>query len=156
MNIELKLLHPLAEVPAYASSGAAAFDLRFLCLPGEEPSIDAVRFLHPGAHLPCRTGVAIHIADPGWGLFVYARGGLGSLKGVTPRNCVGVIDSDYQGEIMVTLLNEGVAALPLRYGDRIAQAVLAPVRQATFDVVSEFSNGPSGRGEGRFGSTGVR
>lgn len=131
-------------LPAYATEGSAGLDLR-ACL--DEPLT-----LMPGDSSLIRTGLAIHIADPALAGLVLPRSGLGHKHGIVLGNLVGLIDSDYQGELMVSCWNRGKEAFTLQPGERIAQYVLVPVVQAAFRVVQEFE--ASERGAGGFGSSG--
>jgi dUTP pyrophosphatase len=145
-TIELKILDPrMAEVPpAYATPGSAGLDLR-ACL-------DAPVVLEPGQAALIPTGLAIHIGDPGLAAMLLPRSGLGHKHGIVLGNLVGLIDSDYQGPLMVSCWNRGAAAFTVQPLERIAQMVIVPVVQATFRVVDSFDG--SARGEGGFGSTG--
>ena len=144
--IDLKLLDArLAEqLPAYATPGSAGLDLR-ACL-------DAALVIEPGQTVLIPTGLAIHIADPGLAAMILPRSGLGHKHGIVLGNLVGLIDSDYQGPLMVSCWNRGAAAFTVQPLDRIAQLVIVPVVQAAFRVVPAF--GVSDRGAGGFGSTG--
>lgn len=144
--IDLKLLDPrMAEhLPAYATPGSAGLDLR-ACL-------DAPLVLEPGQAQLVPTGLAIHIADPGLAAVLLPRSGLGHKHGIVLGNLVGLIDSDYQGPLMVSCWNRGREPFTINPMERIAQLVIVPVVQASFRVVEAF--GASERGEGGFGSTG--
>ncbi|MDO9074555.1 MAG: dUTP diphosphatase [Rubrivivax sp.] len=144
--VDVKVLDPrLAEtMPAYATSGSAGLDLR-ACL-------DAPLELQPGAAALIPTGLAIHIADPGLAGLLLPRSGLGHKHGIVLGNLVGLIDSDYQGPLMVSCWNRGSAAYTVQPMERIAQLVLVPVVQAMFRRVETFEG--SARGVGGFGSTG--
>jgi dUTP pyrophosphatase len=131
-------------LPDYATPGAAGLDLR-ACL-------DAPLQLEPGTTHLVRTGIAIHIGDPGYAALILPRSGLGHKHGIVLGNLVGLIDSDYQGELMVSTWNRGSTAFTLNPLERLAQLVIVPVVQARFNVVAEFS--ASERGAGGFGSTG--
>ena len=131
-------------MPDYATSGSAGLDLR-ACL--KEPLT-----LEPGQTELLPTGMAVHIADPGLAGMILPRSGLGHKHGIVLGNLVGLIDSDYQGELMVSCWNRGHTTFTVEPGDRIAQFVVVPVVQADFRVVETFS--ASERGEGGFGSTG--
>jgi dUTP pyrophosphatase len=131
-------------LPAYATEGSAGLDLR-ACL-------DAPLVLAPGATQLIRTGLAIHIADPAFAGLVLPRSGLGHKHGIVLGNLVGLIDSDYQGELMVSCWNRGAETFTIQPGERIAQYVLVPVVQAEFRLVDEFD--ASARGAGGFGSSG--
>ena len=145
-RIDVKLLderlktHP----PAYATEGAAGLDLR-ACLPGPIT-------LHPGETTLVPSGLAIHLSDPGLAAMVLPRSGLGHKHGIVLGNLVGLIDSDYQGEIFVSTWNRGHDTFTLNPMDRLAQLVIVPVLQVGFNVVDEFPQ--SERGAGGFGSTG--
>jgi dUTP pyrophosphatase len=131
-------------MPAYATAGSAGLDLR-ACL-------DAPLELAPGEAKLIATGLAIHIADPGLAAMILPRSGLGHKHGIVLGNLVGLIDSDYQGPLMVSCWNRGHTAFTVQPFERIAQLVIVPVVQATFKVVDDF--GTSDRGAGGFGSTG--
>lgn len=145
-TIDLKILDArMAEqLPAYATPGSAGLDLR-ACL-------DTAVTLEPGQTHLVPTGLAIHIADPGLAAVILPRSGLGHKHGVVLGNLVGLIDSDYQGQLMVSVWNRSQTAFVIQPMERIAQLVIVPVVQAQFRVVDEF--GASDRGEGGFGSTG--
>ncbi len=147
MNVvDVKVLDPrLADaMPAYATPGSAGLDLR-ACL-------DAPLELLPGAAALIPTGLSIHIADPGMAGLLLPRSGLGHKHGIVLGNLVGLIDSDYQGPLMVSCWNRGSAAYTVQPMERIAQLVLVPVVQAMFRRVESFED--SARGMGGFGSTG--
>jgi dUTP pyrophosphatase len=131
-------------LPHYASAGSAGLDLR-ACL-------DKELELRPGESQLVPSGIAIHIGDPGYAAVVLPRSGLGAKNGIVLGNLVGLIDSDYQGPLMVSLWNRGGAAFTIQPLDRIAQLVVVPVLQVEFEVVQEFA--ASTRGAGGFGSTG--
>ena len=131
-------------LPAYATPGSAGLDLR-ACL-------DAPLVLAPGQTLLVSTGIAIHIGDPGLAALILPRSGLGHKHGIVMGNLVGLIDSDYQGPLMVSCWNRSQTAFTLQPMERLAQLVIVPVVQASFRRVQEF--GASDRGEGGFGSTG--
>jgi dUTP pyrophosphatase len=130
--------------PHYATPGAAGMDLR--------ACIEAPVRLHPGETMLVPAGIALHLADPGIAAMILPRSGLGHKHGIVLGNLVGLIDSDYQGEIFVSLWNRGHEAFLLNPLDRIAQLVVVPVLQVAFNVVDEFEE--SHRGAGGFGSTG--
>jgi dUTP pyrophosphatase len=130
--------------PAYATDGSAGLDLR-ACL--SQPLV-----LEPGDTQLIGTGLAIYIADPDLAALILPRSGLGHKHGIVLGNLVGLIDSDYQGELMVSCWNRGQARFTVEPGERLAQLVLVPVVQAEFEVVDEFDS--SQRGAGGFGSTG--
>ena len=145
-RIDVRLLderlktHP----PAYATEGAAGLDLR-ACLPGPIT-------LHPGETTLVPSGLAIHLSDPGLAAMVLPRSGLGHKHGIVLGNLVGLIDSDYQGQIFVSVWNRGRASFTIEPMERIAQLVIVPVVQAQFRLVDGFT--ASTRGEGGYGSTG--
>jgi len=144
--IDLKILDPrvAGHLPAYATTGSAGLDLR-ACL-------DAPLLLEPGQTRLIPTGLAIHIEDPGLAAMILPRSGLGHKHGIVLGNLVGLIDSDYQGPLMVSCWNRGHTTFTVEPLERIAQLVIVPVVQATFKVVDEFP--VSDRGAGGFGSTG--
>ena len=133
------------QMPAYATPGSAGLDLR--------ACIDAPLLLAPGQASLIATGLSIHIADPGLAAMILPRSGLGHKHGIVLGNLVGLIDSDYQGPLMVSCWNRGDAAYTVQPLERIAQLVIVPVVQATFQRVDSFET--SLRGSGGFGSTGV-
>jgi dUTP pyrophosphatase len=133
-------------LPAYATPGSAGMDLR--------ACIDAPLALQPGGAELISTGVAIHIADRGFAAMILPRSGLGHKHGIVLGNLVGLIDSDYQGPLMVSCWNRGREAYTVQPFDRIAQLVVVPVVQATFRIVEGFE--ASARGTGGFGSSGAR
>ena len=147
-SIELKLLDArIADhLPAYATPGSAGLDLR-ACL-------DAPLLLQPGGAALIPTGLAIHIGDPGLAAMLLPRSGLGHKHGIVLGNLVGLIDSDYQGPLMVSCWNRGAEPFTIQPMERIAQMVIVPVVQARFVRVDEFD--ASARGAGGFGSTGTR
>ena len=144
--IDLKVLDErmAAYLPAYATAGSAGLDLR-ACL-------DRALVLQPGQTVLIPTGLAVHIADPGLAAVLLPRSGLGHKHGIVLGNLVGLIDSDYQGPLMVSCWNRSDTAFTVEPLERIAQMVIVPVVQAQFRRVDEFSD--SSRGEGGFGSTG--
>lgn len=135
-----------AHLPAYATPGSAGLDLR-ACL-------DAALVLEPGQTQLIPTGLAVHIADPGLAAMILPRSGLGHKHGIVLGNLVGLIDSDYQGQLMVSCWNRGSTAFTIEPMERIAQMVIVPVVQVGFRRVEAF--GESERGAGGFGSTGTR
>ena len=145
-KLEVRVLDPRIRenLPHYATPGAAGLDLR-ACL-------DAPLVLQPGDSQLVPSGIAIHLGDPGLAAVVLPRSGLGAKHGIVLGNLVGLIDSDYQGQIFVSVWNRGRAAFTIQPLERIAQLVVVPVVQVEFDVVEEFES--SGRGGGGFGSTG--
>jgi dUTP pyrophosphatase len=130
--------------PHYATPGSAGIDLR--------ACIDVAIKIHPGETILVPTGMAIHLADPGLAAMILPRSGLGHKHGIVLGNLVGLIDSDYQGELFVSTWNRGHETFTLNPLDRLAQLVVVPVVQVTFNVVNEFAS--SERGSGGFGSTG--
>ena len=146
MNIDLKIVDPrlAGNLPAYATPGSAGLDLR-ACL-SEQLT------LAPNAWQLVPTGIAIHLADPGYAALILPRSGLGHKHGIVLGNLVGLIDSDYQGQLMVSAWNRSDVAFTIEPMERIAQLVVVPVLQARFNVVTEFP--ASQRGEGGYGSTG--
>jgi dUTP pyrophosphatase len=145
-EIELRILDPriAGQLPHYATPGSAGLDLR--------ACIDSPLALEPGAAALIPTGIAIHIAEPGLAALILPRSGLGTKHGIVLGNLVGLIDSDYQGPLMVSAWNRGQRAYSVQPLERIAQMVIVPVVQAAFRLVEAFA--PSARGEGGFGSTG--
>ena len=131
-------------LPKYASAGAAGLDLR--------ACIAAPLVLGPGDSQLVSTGIAIHVGDPGYAAVILPRSGLGAKNGIVLGNLVGLIDSDYQGALMVSVWNRSKSAFTIQPLDRIAQLVVVPVQQVEFEVVQEFT--ASARGAGGFGSTG--
>lgn len=146
--IQVRILDPRVgaslPLPAYATDGSAGMDLR-ACL-------EAPLLLAPGQAELVPTGIAIHIADPGLAAMLLPRSGLGHKHGVVLGNLVGLIDSDYQGQLMVSLWNRGREPFTVQPGERIAQMVIVPVVRARFEVVEAFES--SARGAGGFGHTG--
>lgn len=146
MKLDLKILNPKMrdQLPHYATTGSAGLDLR-ACL--DEPLI-----LEPGQTALVPTGLAIHVGDPGYAALILPRSGLGHKHGIVLGNLVGLIDSDYQGELMISTWNRGQTTFTLNPLERLAQLVIVPVVQAQFNIVDEFEQ--SERGAGGFGSTG--
>ena len=145
-KLEVKILDERIRsmLPHYASTGSAGLDLR-ACV--QKPVI-----LQPGESQLVPSGIAIHVGDPGYAAVILPRSGLGAKNGIVLGNLVGLIDSDYQGPLMVSLWNRGKSAFTIQPMDRIAQLVVVPVVQVEFEVVEEFA--ASARGSGGFGSTG--
>jgi dUTP pyrophosphatase len=145
-RLEVKILDPRIRdnLPAYGSPGAAGLDLR-ACL-------EAPLALAPGDSQLVPSGIAIHLADPGYAALVLPRSGLGAKHGIVLGNLVGLIDSDYQGQIFVSVWNRGKAAFTIQPLERIAQLIIVPVQQVQFSIVEEFES--SSRSSGGFGSTG--
>jgi dUTP pyrophosphatase len=149
MQIDVKILDPrmAGQLPAYATAGSAGLDLR-ACL-------DAPLILAPNAWQLVPTGLAIHLADPGYAAMILPRSGLGHKHGIVLGNLVGLIDSDYQGQLMVSAWNRSDVPFTIEPMERIAQMVIVPVVQARFNVVDDFASA-SERGAGGYGSTGTR
>lgn len=132
-------------LPKHATNGSAAVDLR--------ACIDEPLTIHPGETQLVGTGIAVYIADPNYAGLILPRSGLGHKHGIVLGNLVGLIDSDYQGELMVSVWNRGNTAFTLEPAERLAQYMVVPVQQVKFDVVEEFSDN-STRGSGGFGHSG--
>jgi dUTP pyrophosphatase len=147
MRIDVKILDERlrSTPPSYATPGSAGLDLR-ACVP-------APLLLAPGACELVPTGMAIHLADPGYAALILPRSGLGHKHGLVLGNLVGLIDSDYQGQLMVSAWNRSAVPFTLQPMERLAQLVIVPVVQAQFRVVDDFA-APTTRGEGGYGSTG--
>jgi dUTP pyrophosphatase len=145
-TLDVKILDPRMrdQLPAYATAGAAGLDLR--------ACIDQVMPIEPGTTHLIPTGLAIHVGDPGYAAIALPRSGLGHKHGIVLGNLVGLIDSDYQGQVFVSLWNRGQATFMLNPMERIAQLVIVPVLQVKLNIVEEFA--VSDRGAGGFGSTG--
>ena len=147
-NIELKILDPRIgteyPLPEYATPGSAGLDLRAI--------LDEPLTLQPGQTVLIPTGIAIHIGDANLCATILPRSGMGHKHGIVLGNLVGLIDSDYQGQLMVSTWNRGQSEFTIQPGDRIAQLVFMPVVQAQFSIVQEFD--ASERGEGGFGHSG--
>jgi dUTP pyrophosphatase len=146
MKLDLKILDARMreQLPAYATTGSAGLDLR-ACL--DEPLT-----LQPGETALVPTGLAIHVGDPGYAALILPRSGLGHKHGIVLGNLVGLIDSDYQGQLMISTWNRGQTTFTLNPMERLAQLVIVPVVQAEFKIVEDFEQ--SERGAGGFGSTG--
>jgi dUTP pyrophosphatase len=149
MKLQLKILDPRIgstwPLPSYGTAGSAGIDLR-ACLDSDAITIDA------GQTVLVKTGLSIYIADAGFAGMILPRSGLGHKHGIVLGNLVGLIDSDYQGELMVSVWNRSQTPFTLEAGERMAQYVLVPVLQAQFEIVDAFE--ASSRGEGGFGHTG--
>ena len=145
-TVDVKILDPRMQdqMPAYATPGSAGLDLR--------ACIDAPLTIEPGQTVLVPTGLAIHIGDPGYAAMILPRSGLGHKSGIVLGNLVGLIDSDYQGQLMVSTWNRSQSTFVLQPMDRLAQLIVVPVLQVGFNVVEEFAS--SDRGAGGFGSTG--
>jgi len=147
-SIDFTILDPrigdTIELPAYASEGSAGLDLR--------ACVHSALVVAPGSTHLIPTGIAIHISDPGYAGFIVPRSGLGHKHGIVLGNLVGLIDSDYQGQLFVSCWNRSDTGYTIREGERIAQLVIVPVAQVKFNQVDSFAG--SERGEGGFGSTG--
>lgn len=146
MKVDVKILDPRVKekMPAYATTGSAGLDLRAM--------LDEPLTLDPGETRLIKTGLAIHLADPGYAALILPRSGLGHKHGIVLGNLVGLIDSDYQGELMVSTWNRGQEAFTIEPMERIAQLVIVPVVQMQMNIVDDFET--SDRGAGGFGSTG--
>ena len=149
MKIDVKIIDARMadQLPAYATEGSAGLDLR-ACL-------DAPLSLAPNAWQLVPTGMAVYLKDPGYAAMLLPRSGLGHKHGIVLGNLVGLIDSDYQGQLMVSCWNRSDVAFTIEPMERIAQMVIVPVVQAQFNLVTEFE-APSARGEGGYGSTGKK
>jgi len=147
-TIDLKIIDARMrdQLPNYATAGSAGLDLR--------ACIEAPLSIEPGSTHLIPTGLAIHIADPAYAAMILPRSGLGHKHGIVLGNLVGLIDSDYQGELMVSAWNRGATAFVLNPMERLAQLVIVPVLQVGFRVVDSFEE--SDRGAGGFGSTGKK
>ncbi|HJS76809.1 MAG TPA: dUTP diphosphatase [Burkholderiales bacterium] len=145
-KLEVKVLDERIRgmLPHYASAGAAGLDLR--------ACVDRELVLGPGESQLVSSGIAIHVADPGYAAVILPRSGLGAKNGIVLGNLVGLIDSDYQGPLTISVWNRGKSAFTIQPLDRIAQMIVVPVVQVEFEVVEEFA--ASARGAGGFGSTG--
>tara|TARA_R110001592_G_scaffold81050_2_gene240834 strand:+ start:1602 stop:2063 length:462 start_codon:yes stop_codon:yes gene_type:complete len=147
-TVQVKILDPrlgkTIPLPEYATKGSAGLDLR-ACM-------DQKIILSPGETILIPTGLSVYIGNPEWAAMLLPRSGLGHKHGIVLGNLVGLIDSDYQGQLMVSCWNRGREDFTVEIGERIAQMVIIPVVQVAFDIVSEFKE--SDRGEGGFGSTG--
>lgn len=145
-KIDLMILDPRIrdQLPTYATTGSAGLDLR--------ACIDTPIVLHPGQTELIPSGMAIHIADPGYAAMILPRSGLGHKHGIVLGNLVGLIDSDYQGQLFVSCWNRGQTTFTIDPMERIAQLVIVPVARVDFNIVASFSE--SERGSGGFGSTG--
>ncbi len=148
MKIDVKIMDArlAAQLPAYATPGSAGLDLR-ACL-------DAPLTLQPNAWQLVPTGLAIHLCDPGYAGLILPRSGMGHKHGIVLGNLVGLIDSDYQGQLMVSAWNRSSVAFTIEPMERLAQLVIVPVVQAQFQVVQDFAT-ETVRGEGGYGSTGT-
>ncbi|HET7561327.1 MAG TPA: dUTP diphosphatase [Rhodanobacteraceae bacterium] len=149
IGVELKVLDPRLgtsiPLPAYATDGSAAMDLR--------AAPEAALTLAPNTSALIPTGLAIHVADPGWCALILPRSGLGHKHGIVLGNLTGLIDADYQGPLMISCWNRGNEPFTIQPGDRIAQLLVMPVARVQWRVVDAFAT--SERGAGGFGSTGV-
>ncbi|KAB8054615.1 dUTP diphosphatase [Janthinobacterium rivuli] len=145
-NIDIKILDARMQdlLPAYATPGSAGLDLR--------ACIDEAITIEAGQTVLIPTGLAIHIGDPSYAAMILPRSGMGHKNGIVLGNLVGLIDSDYQGQLMVSTWNRGQSAFTLNPMERLAQLIIVPVLQVGFNVVEEFDD--SERGVGGFGSTG--
>jgi dUTP pyrophosphatase len=150
IDVELKILDARLgdsiPLPQPATFGSAGMDLR--------AALEQPLTLAPGESALVPSGIAIHIGDPGWCALIVPRSGLGHKHGLVMGNLVGVIDADYQGPLMISCWNRGTQSYTIAVGDRIAQLLLVPVAQARLNIVTTFA--PSERGDGGFGSTGIK
>lgn len=150
MKVQVKVLDPRLgsewPMPNYATTGSAGLDLR--------ACVEAPLVIEPGQTVLIKTGMAIYIEDTNYAGLILPRSGLGHKHGIVLGNLVGLIDSDYQGELMVSVWNRSQTAFTLEPGERLAQYVLVPVMQAQFDIVDDFV--ASDRGAGGFGHTGQK
>lgn len=150
MKVQVKVLDKRLgrewPLPTYATAGSAGLDLR--------ACVDQAIQIEPGQTVLVKTGMAIYIHDPEFAGLILPRSGLGHKHGIVLGNLVGLIDSDYQGELMVSVWNRGQSAFTLEPGERLAQYVLVPVVQAEFDIVTDFAE--TERGAGGFGHTGKK
>ncbi len=149
-TLEIKILNSKLgsefPLPQYATEGSAGLDLLAM--------LESEVTLNPGETLLIPTGMAIHLANPAYAAMILPRSGLGHKHGIVLGNLVGLIDSDYQGELMVSCWNRGQTAFTITPGDRIAQLVIVPVARVDFAIVDDFES--SKRGEQGFGSTGIK
>ena len=147
MKIDLKILDERVRdnLPKTATAGSAGVDLRAL--------VDETVVINPGDTYLVKTGLAIHLGDPGYAALILPRSGLGHKKGIVLGNLVGLIDSDYQGDLMVSVWNRGTESLEFKPMERIAQLMVVPVVQPEFNIVESFE--ASERASGGFGSTGT-
>ena len=147
-QLDIKILNPRIkdQLPEYSTPGSAGLDLR-ACI--EESMV-----IEPGETKLIATGIAINIQNPEYAALILPRSGLGHKHGIVLGNLVGLIDSDYQGELMVSVWNRGTTSFELNPFERIAQLVIVPVAQVAFNIVDEFES--SSRGDGGFGSTGTK
>lgn len=149
-SLQAKILDPRLgrdfPLPSYATPGSAGLDLRAM--------LQQDLLLEPGQTVLIPTGLAIHVADPSLAALILPRSGLGHKHGIVLGNLVGLIDSDYQGELMVSCWNRGQTTFTVSVGERIAQLMLVPVVQAHFDIVDSFTE--TERGAGGFGHSGTR
>lgn len=144
--VQLKIINPLMadKLPVYATEGSAGLDLR--------ACIDAPLDVLVGQTVLVPTGIAVHLGNPQWAAMILPRSGLGHKHGIVLGNLVGLIDSDYQGELMISVWNRGQNDFTIQPFERIAQMVIVPVVQVGFEIVTDFAN--TQRGVGGFGSTG--
>lgn len=151
--MKIKKLHPLAAEPTYATDGSACFDLRACLMHGDDPAywFDYTEELIPGQQRYISTGLAFEVPE-GHVMLIFSRSGHAKNHSVNLANCVGVIDSDYRGEVGALLRNNGGESFTVDHGERIAQALVLPVERVAFEVVDELSE--TTRGSGGFGSTG--
>lgn len=145
MKVKIKKIHPDAVIPQYATSGSAGLDLHAM--------IDTEYRLHPNETALVKTGIAIHLDNSEYAAMILPRSGLGHKHGIVLGNLVGLIDSDYQGEIKISCWNRSADSFLIKPMDKIAQLIIVPVNKAIFEIVDSFD--ASERGEGGFGSTGL-
>ena len=148
MRVDVKILDERlkSKMPSYATEGAAGLDLRAM--------LDAPLTIDPGQTVLIKTGLAIHLGNPNYAALILPRSGLGHKHGIVLGNLVGLIDSDYQGELMVSTWNRGQEPFTIEPMERLTQLVIVPVVQMQMNIVDDFES--STRGEGGFGSTGTR
>ncbi len=147
MKLDVKILDERIRehLPRHATPGSAGLDLRVV--------LDEPLTIEPGETHLLKTGLAVHVADPGYAALILPRSGMGHKKGIVLGNLVGLIDSDYQGELMISTWNRGQNAVTIEPFERIAQLMVVPVQQVEFNVVDDFE--ASSRAAGGFGSTGT-
>ena len=145
-KVQIKYLNKKVQTPEYATSGSAGLDLR--------ACIDEPISLHPNSSTLINTGISIHIEDPSLSAVILPRSGLGHKHGIVLGNLIGLVDSDYQGEVMISCWNRSKNAFTINPNDRIAQLIFVPIVQVKFEEVTEFKN--SVRADGGFGSTGYK
>lgn len=152
MNVRVRKLYPLAQLPTYATDGSGCFDIYAMAVDGGFNRGGNAVLVAPERPVNCRTGLAFEVPE-GHVMLVFSRSGHGFKHGVRLTNCVGVIDSDYRGELAVMLSADENLGLYVKPGDRIAQALIVPIPRVEFEEVDELSS--TARGVGGFGSTGA-